>query len=473
VEPAYAHLEGPVHVGEAVWYETSRQLSVRGEGLKLPWRVTECFALLVEARGGIVSRQTLEEHIWGKAIIDESSLAKCVAALRKALDPAPHGGSYIETVSRTGYRLTVPVAAEGATVEPIPPVVARPDVPARRRWAYLLGIGAVAVIIGAGFLFSKRIESRREAERLTAEALVLVRRSNPADGAKAVTLFQQAVDLRPDLALPYAGLAEASARYGKYTFESASVLARKSLELDPNCSECQAIWGYILMTREWRWNEAGKLLQRSVSGGAPDPQYRIWYAMWLAVHGRFAEALRQTDAAIAAKPTFAPAFTTRAMVHLLAGNYEQTLGDSERAISLHADSQPGYYWMGRAHAMLGQDVNVVIDRAYEMAAWGSWRTETRNEFSARYEALLAERGRRALAHAWIEEVGSGAPREVNRYNRAMWFAWAGEYEAVLEELEAAIASRPYWLMLAPVDPAFVPLRNNPRFRAVLSKLRKD
>lgn len=93
-----------------------------------------------------------------------------------------------------------------------------------------------------------------------------------------------------------------------------------------------------------------------------------------------------------------------------------------------------------------------------------------SKFQDTYVAILEQRGRAGVARAWIHEVRNGSPREVHRYNRAMWFAWIGEFDNALEELEAAVKARPYSLIYAGVDPIFTLLRSNPRFQAVLKQV---
>lgn len=101
--------EPVIRVGACEWQPRDRRLIVRGEEKKLVWRAMECWSPLVEAGGDVVTREQLHQRIWGDALMEESNLANTVAVLRKAVDPAPDGNSYIETIPRMGYRLAVAV----------------------------------------------------------------------------------------------------------------------------------------------------------------------------------------------------------------------------------------------------------------------------------------------------------------------------------------------------------------------------
>lgn len=80
---------------------------------------------------------------------------------------------------------------------------------------------------------------------------------------------------------------------------------------------------------------------------------------------------------------------------------------------------------------------------------------------------MKKSGHKGLAHHWIEEVTTGKALGVHRYNRALWFAWCGEYEEALAELEAGLQSRPYQMIWTAAEPAFIPLRSNPHFQKVI------
>lgn len=104
-----------------------------GSAAKLPWRAAACLQELLEADGEVVPREELEQAVWGGARIEESNLAQCIARLRKVLDPAPGGGSHIETAARIGYRIAVrieksPDAGEAAAgKDALPAAPATPD----------------------------------------------------------------------------------------------------------------------------------------------------------------------------------------------------------------------------------------------------------------------------------------------------------------------------------------------------------
>ncbi|APO68487.1 response regulator protein [Rhizobium gallicum] len=59
---------------------------------------------LLEAGGGVVSKDVLLGRAWPNLTVGEANLSVQIAGLRKALGPTPEGGEWIVTVPRIGYR---------------------------------------------------------------------------------------------------------------------------------------------------------------------------------------------------------------------------------------------------------------------------------------------------------------------------------------------------------------------------------
>jgi DNA-binding winged helix-turn-helix (wHTH) protein len=69
--------------------------------------------LLVQRAGEVVTHEELMAGVWPDAHVQPANLSVTVAALRKALGSQPDGRSYVQTVSRRGYRLDAAVHGAG------------------------------------------------------------------------------------------------------------------------------------------------------------------------------------------------------------------------------------------------------------------------------------------------------------------------------------------------------------------------
>lgn len=470
--------------GRGRWDPQARRLEVDGTAAKLPWRAAECLQTLLEAGGEIVPREDLEQAIWGGALVEESNLAQCVALLRKALDPAPEGGSHIETVARVGYRIAVRIEREtepeGVARESkslravqIGEAKAAPDGGGRKpargwmtSWLAAAVIATVAVpLVAWGF---RRWQRAERIDVLLAEGFDLGRRGNRGDANEASKKFSLVLKLDPENALALAGLAESGARAGKYDgFQAAAELAQRAVRSDPDCAECHAILGWILMTRGWQWAEAGAALERALRGAHPPPQAVVWRVMWLAIHRRLPEALKMAQNLAAGHPELAQAKVGLAMAHFFSGNYREAIEECRQALVVQPRQAAAHYWMSRSSMQLGDDNGALDGRAMEIITWDGLDTAARASLLARFHEPYRRGGRAALAQAWIDEVSDKVSAGTHRYNRAVWHAWMGRHEAALKELEAGVESRPFNMIYTAVDPAFEPLRSEPRFQAVL------
>jgi DNA-binding winged helix-turn-helix (wHTH) protein len=72
-------------------------------------KALEILVLLVEKKGGVVSRQELLENVWQNTFVEEANITYTVSQLRKTLG----NKNYIQTVPKRGYRFTAPVKISG------------------------------------------------------------------------------------------------------------------------------------------------------------------------------------------------------------------------------------------------------------------------------------------------------------------------------------------------------------------------
>ncbi len=64
---------------------------------------------LAEHAGEVVSRETLNEQVWGNVIVTDQAVTNCISELRHHLGDDRSAHRVIETIPKRGYRLTAPV----------------------------------------------------------------------------------------------------------------------------------------------------------------------------------------------------------------------------------------------------------------------------------------------------------------------------------------------------------------------------
>ena len=81
----------------------------QSEVVQLEPRVMDLLVALARHPGEVLSRQTLIDTVWRQQVVGEAVLRNAVAALRRALGDRADHPTFIETISKRGYRLIAPV----------------------------------------------------------------------------------------------------------------------------------------------------------------------------------------------------------------------------------------------------------------------------------------------------------------------------------------------------------------------------
>jgi DNA-binding winged helix-turn-helix (wHTH) protein len=136
-----------------------KQLSRGDEVVRVDPRNMRVLLLLASRPGEVVSQSEIERIVWSGAVVTPNSVYQSIAQLRRALGEDKSSRRYIETVSRKGYRLIVPVHPDSGTpgsVDRVPELVRAPT--SRRTLAGIAGIAAVVVAGVVAFVLITRDE---------------------------------------------------------------------------------------------------------------------------------------------------------------------------------------------------------------------------------------------------------------------------------------------------------------------------
>jgi len=160
-----------------------------GQTTRLEPKAMAVLMHLADRAGQVVSREALLAAVWPGVVVGDDSLTQVVIKLRKALGDDPQQPTYIQTISKKGYRLIAPVVRSGAAAEPGPAA----DVPrrARRTWRPAAAAAAALLLVaGAAWL----LYSGRGATALAPGPVAL-------EGVEAASATPLSVAIRPFEAL--------------------------------------------------------------------------------------------------------------------------------------------------------------------------------------------------------------------------------------------------------------------------------
>ena len=260
---------------------------------RLTPKAMDVLLMLVEAKGAVVTRDSLLDSVWPDVTVGDENLTHAIAELRRALGSKASGSRFIETIYKRGYRL---VAEACKTVVP----GAEQD-PAFHLEAYLLCLDA-----------------RR-----------LIERSEVDSAKESVRLCMEAVRRSPSFAFGHAELAIAIVNRCLYydedgpSLERAAEAAKAATRLRSDQATSYRALGYALSALE-RHAEAREAFRRALSLGPEDFETHHLFARALFAEGDTASAARLAEQAAILRPDDYAA-------SLLASKAFEELGDMNRA----------------------------------------------------------------------------------------------------------------------------------------------
>ena len=135
-------------LGVATVSPSARSIAGPGGTADIEPRVMQVLVVLADAAGHVVTRGTLFDRCWGGVYVGDDSLNRTIGAIRKLAAEIAAGSFEIETIPRTGYRLTLSTAAEDhLSAEPAP------QHRHRSRMAALVAAAALALFAVAAAIF--------------------------------------------------------------------------------------------------------------------------------------------------------------------------------------------------------------------------------------------------------------------------------------------------------------------------------
>ncbi len=280
----------------------SRRIGNSKRSEMLEPRVMRVLVALGGAGGKVLSRDDLIDLCWDGTIVGDNAIKRVIFRLRHALDELSGGAVQLETITKVGFRLvyeqTAAEVAPGPAPLPTRHIPAEPPIRARRLTRRAAAGGVVAIGAGAAFAFARWNQSLPQTEGLSARALfergMLMRRSaSPGNAMAAISYFEQAVALDPNLADAWGALAISYCEPRRGIPTSTRLIAsaaKRALALDPHQPEGQL--ALIRIEPEFgRWLDHEQRL-RSIVHRHPDHPLSVGsLGMLLESVGRFEEAI--------------------------------------------------------------------------------------------------------------------------------------------------------------------------------------
>jgi TolB-like protein/DNA-binding winged helix-turn-helix (wHTH) protein/Flp pilus assembly protein TadD len=294
----------------------------------------------------------------------------------------------------------------------------------------------------------------------------------PATSRRAIEYFERATAVDPNYALAWAGIAQTLAS-GPINGDAqpAAIASRareaalRAVRADPELAQAQSTLAYVEWMLDWDWPAAERRMRTAI---ALDPEYaraHLTLGHLLSQSGRHVEARAMTQRAQALDPLDPLVHAMSSQVAYQAGAYADALEQAQVAIGLDAEFWIGHIMRTQALLRMGR-----LDEALEAATTaGRFSTYNSKTMSLR-GYILASAGRAAEAREVLRTLETVArERYVPPYAMAFVTLGLGDKDATFEWLNRALTARDVHLMFLTADPNWDPLRQDPRFKALLAK----
>ena len=148
-------------------------------------------------------------------------------------------------------------------------------------------VGTLQILVGPGELPTvRRPSSNMEAYHLFLKGRFSLQKRTEEGPRRGIEFFEQAIELDPAYADPYAGMAECFSllthkglEMPRNVMPKAKSAALKALALDPQVPEAHIAMGFVRSTYDWEWEEAeGHYLQALQTNSHSKAEAHHWYA---------------------------------------------------------------------------------------------------------------------------------------------------------------------------------------------------
>jgi adenylate cyclase len=315
-----------------------------------------------------------------------------------------------------------------------------------------------------------RVRASRNLEAYTRylKARVLIYQQSPETLRAALRQLRELIEVFPDYALAYSGIAEANGHLalfgivsGRAVYPEMKATAERGYALDPESGETCTVLGGLRAWFEYRRDEAYRLYNRALKlqpGLARTYRYRAM-ALLCERDIKAAESglLRSTEL----DPLSASDCARMAYLHYIKGAYPSAAEDLEQSFELDRDYPEARFYQG---LLRFRQAN--YDGVVECLSQSGFPLDI-----GLLAAAYARRGCESRARECVERLSRLATFQyVSPLAEAFAAIGMKDFDLAFERVSRAIEDKTAFVNLLAIEPFFEPLRGDARFTKLLKTL---
>lgn len=288
---------------------------------------------------------------------------------------------------------------------------------------------------------------------------------------KAVTYFQNTVNLDPNFALAYAYLADTYSLLVYYgmnsdskeeTLQKAKEMARKALELDPNCSEAMTALSTIT-TGENRVEDSFDLLKRAIEIKPNNIAARQRISWMYAHNGDLEKAVEEMKTAQNLDPQSRATNIGLAQLLNIARRPDESIPFSRRVLELNPKDETAKLRLAESFGQLGD-----FAEAEKLIREILQADEKNMDADAALSLILAKRNEQKKSLEILKKISESKNAETFNYEIALVYTVLGENEKAINLLKKTADDGGFIKLFLRNDYNLDPLRQNAEFTKLLN-----
>ncbi len=289
---------------------------------------------------------------------------------------------------------------------------------------------------------------------------------------KSTSFFERAIQIDPNYALAYSGLADSYVNLGvdfvspKETMPKAKIAALQAIALDDSLAEAHSSLGSYKLFFEWDTYGAEQEYRKAI---VLDPNYanaRHFYSHCLQFSGREAEALREMKTAVQLEPLSTFNNAELGWAYYLARQHDASITQSQKTLELEPGFGYAYFVIGLAYNGKKMYPEAIVSLEKGLALTPDWL-----ELQGLLAYAHAGAGDRLQAQAILTKaLNTSDGGYINEVIVSSVYAALGDNDNAIAWLERGYRERCSWMKWISIEPSLDKLRPDPRFQDLVRRV---
>ncbi|MCK4560381.1 MAG: protein kinase, partial [Calditrichia bacterium] len=290
------------------------------------------------------------------------------------------------------------------------------------------------------------------------------------DLQRSIKYYEKAIDIDPNYAEAYAGLAQTYIVMVAWSFmdykegnPKEHFYAKKALELNENLSS-----GHVALAAnlegDWLWEEAEEAYKKAIELSPNYATAHQWYAELLSSLGRPEEAIKEMHFARELDPLSMIINHNFGIVYYFAREYDKAEFYFKKIIELDENFGAPHYFLYLINLARGENVLAVNEFQKVLA-----KDDELKDLAVIVEDVFQTSGIDGFRQ-WAVDYTISEPEHLSNHDLAMNYAALGQVDSAFYWLEKQVSKRSFWITHLNVDPGFEKIRSDPRFDQLLKRM---